>query len=146
MRNLVRLLGLGLVILAILAAVISTLEPTGATPDAAAQPLPSQTRFASLPPAAPEAGRAILERSPFAQDRTAFDREAATTPPPPPVEVRLTGISKMGGSLGASLLIGGQSMMVKKGDDTPAGKVLKVEPDAVTLEGPPERRLEMFRQ
>jgi hypothetical protein len=146
MRNLVRLLGLGFVGIAVLAAITSTLEPTGATADAAAQPLPAQVRFASLPPTAPEAGRSLLDRSPFAQDRSAFDREAATTPPPPPVEVKLTGISKMGGSLRASLMIGGQSMMVKKGDDTPAGKVLKVETDAVTLEGPPERRLEMFRQ
>lgn len=146
MRALLHLIGLALIGFAIFVVAAPMLEPTEAASDGGPPAEAARVQFAPLPPTAPEAGRALLERSPFASDRSAFDRNAAMAPPPPPVEVRLTGISRMGGSLRASLLIGGQSLLVKKGDDTPAGKVLKVESSAVVLEGPPERRIEMFRQ
>lgn len=147
MSAFLRVAGLGLIALLLFVSVAATLTPPDATPEQAALvDTPLRPQYAALPPTAPEAGRSLLERSPFVQDRSAFDREASIVQPPPPVEVRLTGVSRMGGSLRASLMIGGQSLAVKQGDDTPAGKVLKVEAGAVVLEGPPERRIEMFRQ
>lgn len=146
MRALLRLLGLGLIGLAVFVIFAPALEPMAATEATAVSPPPTRANFAALPPTAPEAGRSLLERSPFAQDRSAFDPEASMAPPPPPVEVRLTGIFRMGGELRASLMIGGQSFLVKEGEDTPAGKVGKIEANAVVLQGPPERRAEMFRQ
>jgi hypothetical protein len=68
------------------------------------------------------------------------------TPPPPPVEVKLTGIFKIGKQLHASLLVGGQPVMVKKGDDIAVGKIAKVEAAAVEISGTNPQRLEMFRR
>ncbi len=146
MRGFLRITGIVLIALAASAATAPMLEPPEVTLSDANPPAILRAQFAPLPPTEPKAGPSILERSPFASDRSAFDRSASMAPPPPPIEVRLTGISRMGGSLRASLLIGGQSVQVKQGDDTSAGKVLKVEAAAVVLEGPPERRIEMFRQ
>lgn len=146
MRTLLHIVGIGLIALAVSAAAVPMLEPSEAAAGDWAPPALPRMQFAPFPATAPDAGPSLLGRSPFASDRSAFDRSASMAPHPPPVEVRLTGISRMGGSLRASLLIGGQSLSVKKGDDTPVGKVLKVEPSAVVLEGPPERRIEMFRQ
>ena len=83
--------------------------------------------------------------SPFAKDRSAFDRATASAPPPPPVEVKLTGIFRVGKELRASLMINGQSIVVRTGDETAVGKVTKIEPGAVMLSGATEQRLEMFR-
>lgn len=146
MRMLLHIIGLALIALAVSAAAAPMLEPSEAAAGDGAPPALPRMQFAPFPATAPEAGPSLLERSPFAPDRSAFDRSASMAPPPPPVEVRLTGISRMGGSLRANLLIGGQSITVKKGDDTPVGKVLKVEAAAVVFEGPPGRRIEMFRQ
>jgi hypothetical protein len=41
-------------------------------------------------------------------------------------------------------MINGQSIVVRKGDETPAGKVVEIDESAVKLSGAPERRLEMF--
>ena len=101
--------------------------------------------FAPLPPANIQAQSLILDMSPFAKDRSAFDRATASTPPPPPVEVKLTGIFRVGKELRASLMINGQSLVVRKGDDTVAGKVLKIEARAVVLSGATEQKLEMFK-
>jgi hypothetical protein len=101
--------------------------------------------FAPLPAVNVQAPSLILDMSPFAKDRSAFDRATASTPPPPPVEVKLTGIFRVGKELRASLMINGQSLVVRKGDDTVAGKVLKIEARAVVLSGAIEQRLEMFR-
>jgi hypothetical protein len=59
--------------------------------------------------------------------------------------VKLTGIFRVGKELRASLMINGQSIVVGKGDKTPAGKVLKIEAGALVLSGAIEQRLEMFR-
>ena len=151
MSGLLRVAGPGLIALLVFVSVGAGLTPPDAAPDAAPEEMgfadaSLRPQYAALPTTAPEAGRSLLDRSPFAQDRSAFNREASIVPPPPPVEVRLTGVSRMGGSLRANLMIEGQSLAVKQGDDTPAGKILKVEAGAVVLEGPPERRIEMFRQ
>ena len=79
------------------------------------------------------------------QHRSAFDRATASAPPPPPVEVKLTGIFRVGKELRASLVINGQSIVVRKGDETTAGKVLKIEAGLVVVSGAIEQRLEMFR-
>jgi hypothetical protein len=101
--------------------------------------------FAPLPAVNVQASNLILDMSPFAKDRSAFDRTTASAPPPPPVEVKLTGIFRVGKELRASLMINGQSIVVRKGDETAAGKVLKIEAGAVVLSGAIEQRLEMFR-
>ena len=101
--------------------------------------------FAPLPAVNLQALGLILDMSPFAKDRSAFDRATASAPPPPPVEVKLTGIFRVGKELRASLMINGQSIVVRKGDDTAAGKVLKIEAGGVVLSGAIEQRLEMFR-
>lgn len=101
--------------------------------------------FAPLPAANVQAPSLILDMSPFAKDRNAFDRATASAPPPPPVEVKLTGIFRVGKELRASLMINGQSLVVRKGDETAAGKVLKIEASAVVLSGPIDQRLEMFQ-
>ena len=101
--------------------------------------------FAPLPAVNVQAPSQILDMSPFAKDRSAFDRATASAPPPPPVEVKLTGIFRVGKELRASLMINGQSIVVRKGDDTAAGKVLKIEAGGVVLSGAIEQRLEMFR-
>ena len=101
--------------------------------------------FAPLPAVNLQALGLILDMSPFAKDRSAFDRATASAPPPPPVEVKLTGIFRVGKELRASLMINGQSIVVRKGDETAVGKVLKIEAGAVVLSGAIEQRLEMFR-
>ena len=101
--------------------------------------------FAPLPAANVQASSLILDMSPFAKDRSAFDRATASAPPPPPVEVKLTGIIRVGKELRASLIINGQAIVVRKGDETTAGKVLKIEAGAVVLSGATEQRLEMFK-
>ena len=101
--------------------------------------------FAPLPAANVQAPSLILDMSPFAKDRSAFDRATASAPPPPPVEVKLTGIFRVGKELRASLVINGQSIVVRKGDETTAGKVLKIEAGLVVVSGAIEQRLEMFR-
>ena len=110
-----------------------------------AQPRPASAAFAPLPAINGQAPGLILDMSPFARDRSAFDRATASAPPPPPVEVKLTGIFRVGKELRASLTINGQSLVVRKGDETAAGKVLKIEAGAVVLTGAIEQRLEMFR-
>jgi hypothetical protein len=101
--------------------------------------------FAPLPAVNIQAPSLILDMSPFARDRSAFDRATASAPPPPPVEVKLTGIFRVGKELRASLTINGQSIVVRKGDETTAGKVLKIEARAVVLSGATEQKLEMFK-
>lgn len=101
--------------------------------------------FASLPSVNAHAGPSLLERSPYAPDRSAFDRDRPVAPPPPPVEVRLTGIFKVGKEFRASLMINGQSIVVRRGDETAAGKVAKIESGAILLSGSIEQRLEIFR-
>jgi hypothetical protein len=112
---------------------------------AGAQPRPASAAFAPLPAINAQAQGQILDMSPFARDRSAFDRATASAPPPPPVEVKLTGIFRVGKELRASLMINGQSLVVRKSDETAAGKVVKIEPSAVVLSGVIEQRLEMFR-
>lgn len=113
----------------------------GARVEVAAAP----QRFSPLPPVNVAARRSLLERSPFVPERTAFDRQSAIAPPPP-VEAKLTGVFKIGKQLRASLMIGGQAITVKKGDDTQIGKVSSIEASAVVIEGATTRRLEMFKQ
>lgn len=97
---------------------------------------------APLSSVASDTAKKILERSPFAVDRAPFIRNAG--PPPPPMDIKLTGISTLGKEQRASLLINGQRLVVARGDMTPAGVVEAIEDSAVTLAGPPERRIEMF--
>lgn len=101
--------------------------------------------FAPLPVINAEAPNLILGMSPFARDRSAFDRATASAPPPPPVDVRLTGVFRVGKELRASLTINGQSLVVSKGDETAAGTVQAIEVGAVVLSGATEQRLEMFK-
>ena len=102
--------------------------------------------FAPLPMTNSLARRDLLDRSPFVQGRTAFDRQTALAPPAPLMDVRLTGIVKVGKELRANLRINGQSISVKRGDQTPAGLIAKIEPSAVEIEGAIPQRLEMFKQ
>lgn len=99
---------------------------------------------AALPATNAASGRSLIERSPFAQDRSEFSRNAAQ--PAPEIEVRLAGIFKVGGEMRASLVVGGQNLMVREGDHTPAGTVATIEASAVVIDGPHPRRIEMFKQ
>lgn len=145
MSMLLRIAGVSAVLsLAMLAAAAAlVVVPSGEAPSTGT-PLRTGT-FTPLPAVNAQAAGAILAMSPFSRDRSAFDRTTASAPPAPPVEVRLTGIFRVGKELRASLMIGGRSVVVRAGDETEAGKVAKVEPDAVLLTGPTERRLEMFK-
>ncbi|MEY2758104.1 MAG: hypothetical protein RIR33_1882 [Pseudomonadota bacterium] len=105
----------------------------------------SATAFAPLPSVNAQAQTAILEASPFARDRSPFDRAMASAPPPPPIEVKLTGVFRVGKELRASLTINGQSVVVRKGDATAAGKVAKIDGNAIVILSSGERRLEMYR-
>lgn len=105
---------------------------------------PLSVGFAPLPAVNPKAGPSIIERSPFARERTPFDREALLSVPTAPVEIRLTGIFKLGGEMSASLVVGGKPLTVRKGSETPAGIVGRVESAAVEFED--GRRIEMFKQ
>ena len=67
--------------------------------------------FAPLPAVNLQTLSLILDMSPFANDRSAFDRATASAPPPPPVEVKLTGVFRLGKELRASLMINGQSIV-----------------------------------
>jgi magnesium-transporting ATPase (P-type) len=130
---------------------LAVLAASAALVAAPASELPSSSgdrrsgAFSPLPAVNEQAANSVLAMSPFVRDRSAFDRTTALAPPTPPVEVRLTGIFKVGKELRASLVIGGRSVVVRTGDETEAGKVAKLEPDAVLLTGPTERRLEMFK-
>lgn len=147
MKLMLRIVGLGLVTacLALAALGLVSVAPDGAP---SAKPVASakSAHFAPLPSIDAQAGPSIMERSPFATDRSAFNRENAMTPPAAPVEVKLTGIFKIGKQFHASLLVGGQAVMVKKGDEIAVGKIAKVEASAVEIEGVNPQRLEMFRR
>lgn len=133
---------LGLASLAVAPGLLPRLD--GASADA--KPAGSRAApFAPLPPVNDKAGAGLLELSPFAADRSAFDRATATVPTAAPVEVRLTGIFRFGKELRASLNVGGQSLVVRNGDETPAGKVGKISASSVTLLGPPERSIDIFK-
>jgi hypothetical protein len=140
-----RLLGVGLIAGLIALVMSPSVEPSALDRHVQAQ-APRVASFASLPATDSQAVRSILARSPFARDRAAFDREAAVMPPAAPIDVRLTGVFRMGKAYQASLVIGGQSFLVKQGDETPAGRIQKIEASAVILDGSPERRIEMFKQ
>lgn len=101
--------------------------------------------FSPLPAVEDRAAGRILEMSPFSPDRSPFDRSTASSVPPPPVEVKLTGVFKLGKELRATITVNGQPMTVGKGDDTAAGRVLAIGPTSIGLAGPPERTVEMFR-
>ena len=133
---------LGLAALALAPLVISPLEPGTS---AGHPPTVRSPAFAPLPPVNDKAGVHLLETSPFAPDRSAFDRTTAAAPPAPPVEVKLTGIFRVGKELRASLNVDGHSVVVRTGDDTAAGKVERISLDGVTLSGPPPRMLEIFK-
>ena len=145
MNLVLRIVGLALVIgcLALAGLGLVSVAPDNVSPETPAASAKS-ARFAPLPSVDVQAGPSILERSPFATDRSAFNRDTAMTPPPPPVEVKLTGIFRIGKQLHASLLVGGQAVIVKKGDEIVVGKIAKVEATAVEIEGPNPQRLEMF--
>jgi hypothetical protein len=147
MKFALRIAGLALIIgcLALAGLGLVSVAPDSASPETPAASAKS-ARFAPLPSIDAQAGPSILERSPFATDRSAFNRDTAMAPPPAPVEVKLTGIFKIGKQLHASLLVGGQPVMVKKGDEIAVGKIAKVEAAAVEIEGPNPQRLEMFRK
>jgi hypothetical protein len=147
MTFVLRIIGLALIAgcLALAGLGLVSVAPDNSSPEAPASSAKS-VRFAPLPSVDAQAGPGILERSPFATDRSAFNRETAMTPPPPPVEVKLTGIFKIGKQFHASLLVGGQPIMVKKGDEIAVGRIRKIEAAAVEIEGPSPQRLEIFRR
>lgn len=127
-------------------AVLPVVAPLAGGEAPAADPAPEQhAAFAPLPSVNDKAASAILAMSPFAPDRSAFDRATASAPPAPPVELKLTGIFKVGKELRASLIVGGQSIIVREGDETAAGKVGKISTNSVVLTGPSDRLVEMFR-
>ena len=101
--------------------------------------------FAPLPAVDAQAPNLITEMSPFANDRSPFDRASASAPLPPPVEMKLTGIFRVGKELRASLVVNGQSIVVRKGDETAAGKVTKIELDSIVISGASELKFEMFK-
>jgi len=114
-----------------------TVRPTATpamTPEAAAPALPNVD---------PSVGLSLLSRSPFAHDRSPFTRNVLAQPA---LEVRLAGISTVSGKKHATIVVGTQTLVVAKGDATPVGNVETIETDAVVIAGPPERRLELFKQ
>lgn len=129
---------------ALLAAAAASIWARQQEPQAATAPGLAPPAISRLPATDRLAGSSLIERSPFAQDRSAFARNAG--PPPAEIQVKLTGVFKVGKEMRASLLIGGQSIAVKKGDQTPVGIVAEIENSAVTLAGPTPRRIEMFKQ
>ena len=145
MRMWLRLFGLTMIIALLVAASLPFIQADLTQPDTT----PERHRIASfspLPPIDVAASRSITEKSPFVRGRAAFDRETASTPPRPPVDVRLTGVSRLGKELRASLRIDGQMFTVRKGDQTPIGVVASIEESAVVIDGATSQRFEMFKQ
>jgi hypothetical protein len=88
----------------------------------------------ALPVATHEAGGALLDRSPFAPDRSAYRRaEAASEPSAPPPDVRVVAIFAAGGEPRATLVIDGMELTVGAGDATPLGEVVAISGGAVVL-------------
>lgn len=97
-----------------------------------------------LPSTDRTAGPSLLERSPFSRDRGVFSRDAG--PRAREIEVRLAGVFRIGKEIKASLIIDGQSIVVGKGDVTPAGAIADIEPSAIVLDGPSPRRIDLFQK
>lgn len=144
MSWIIRVAGVLLLVALVAAGAASFIETSQAIDDNRMALAARQVSFAPLPPINPAARTSILDRSPFIEGHSGFDRQATMTPPPPPIDVRLTGIVKLGKQLRANLRVGDQSILVKKGDETPVGKVTSIESSAIVIEGATTRRLEMF--
>jgi glycine/D-amino acid oxidase-like deaminating enzyme len=115
--------------------------PTALSPDVAEI---EAVELAPLPLTPASARSALLDRSPFDPARKPFNR----TPPPDPmanVEVRLLGLSTRGGRQRATLQIGGQTLQVYQGDETPIGPVDAIDGKSVTIGGASGRTLGMFQ-
>jgi hypothetical protein len=106
--------------------------------------IPSKVQPQPLPLLDKGESKTILARSPFAHDRAPFIRNAP--PPPPPLELRLAGISRLGDTMRATLVVGTQSLSVAVGDTTPVGPITSVTADAVEIGGATPRRIELFKQ
>jgi hypothetical protein len=113
--------------------VVAAREPKE-TADGAAEAAPPPPRaFAPLLPSSPDTAPALIARSPFAPDRTAYARPTAEAAPPP--EVRLTAIARVGGVLKATLVVDGAESTVGEGDVTPIGRVAAIGDTSIAFEG-----------
>lgn len=104
----------------------------------------AQIGYAPLPAVNTGSGASLIERSPFVRDRSAFDRDALAARETAPIDIRLTGIVRLGGQMSASLQIDGQPLVVRTGSETPVGKIANVETSAVVFED--GRRIEIGQQ
>jgi hypothetical protein len=99
----------------------------------------------SLPLDSPDAGPALLARSPFAPNRSAYARARVAAAPAPPIEVYLVAVFAVHGQPKASLVINGQQIDVSVGDQTPAGAVTAIKANAVVLGESPGRTVQLFK-
>ncbi|MGD2134109.1 MAG: hypothetical protein PVI23_15055 [Maricaulaceae bacterium] len=110
-------------------------DPNAAVPAAASR---------ALPAASGQARVQILARSPFASDRSAFERNRPAPAPERVIDVRLVAVFAAGGEPRATLLIDGRETNVAVGDQTSLGPVTSISADAVTLGDPPARTVSLF--
>lgn len=96
----------------------------------------------SIPAIDRSVGSALLQRSPFAPDRSAFSREPIAAPVE--YDVRLIGASRLGSEMAATLMINGSQVAVREGDETPIGPVEEIGRKSVKIGGLRGRTLDMF--
>jgi len=127
-----------------LASVTAVRRPAVAPPEVAQNQVEA-TALRSVDPIAPPAVAGLLARSPFARDRSAYQRVVAVAAPQaPPPDVRLVAIFSTGGEPRATLRIDGIDHTVTVGDVTPIGVVTAIETEAVELSGETVRRVGLF--
>jgi type IV pilus biogenesis protein PilP len=137
-----------LVVVAIVLLALTTVtEAVHKTPAISVSPAGTEpaATLRSLPLASPEAGPALLARSPFAPDRSTYARARIVATPAPPTEVHLVAVFAVHGQPKASLVISGQQVDVSVGDQTPAGAVTAIQADAVVLGESPGRTVQLFK-
>lgn len=127
-----------------LASVVAVGRPV-ATPLAAAQRQADVIAMRSVEPMSPSVTVGLLARSPFARDRSVYQRVSQVSAPEMPLpDVRLVAIFSTAGELRATLRIDGVDYTVTVGDLTPAGVITAIEPEAVELSGETARRVGLF--
>lgn len=141
MRQLAVIIGVITTLLVAFVGAAALFLPDSQFPTERAPPEAVDLTYAPLPQAPPDAPEIILTGSPFSPSRRPFSR---TTPPDEHLAIKLMAVTRLGSIYRATLQINGAPLIVAVGDLTPAGSVISIDDDAVTLEGQPPRKIELF--
>lgn len=89
-------------------------------------------------------GTSMSSRNPFDPNHGPYLPPQVAPPPPAPIEVEVLGITAISGAPVALLLLNGQEIEVRPGDDTIAGRVVLITSEFVELGGEQARRVSLF--